>query len=260
MASHAMEASRPGRMARIGHVLLHELRAVLPPTIFFFLGFNLILLTKRLILADHLIQFAGFFIATMSALVVGKVVLVADKMPLLRRFDHQPLAAPILFKTVIYTLLVFVARLLEAFVHYAIEGGVIGHGGFIEHQIGIFSWHQFIAAQMWIFVLFLVYVTGSEINALFGDGELFKIFFTRPTSEFQSTRRTRIRLLARLARLTEAHPIETLRDPASAPHAELVDILRLLARRPRGDARFDAIDEARPSSGAPPDVAWKANP
>ena len=53
MASHAMEAGRPGRVARIGHVLLHELRAVLPPTIFFFLGFNLILFTKRLILADH---------------------------------------------------------------------------------------------------------------------------------------------------------------------------------------------------------------
>jgi len=230
MASHAMEAGRPGRVARIGHVLLHELRAVLPPTIFFFLGFNLILFTKRLILADHLIQFAGFFIATMSALVVGKVVLVADKMPLLRRFDHLPLAAPILFKTVIYTLLVFVARLLEAFVHYVVEGGVVGHGGFIEHQIGLFSWHQFIATQMWIFVLFLVYVTGSEINALFGDGELFKIFFTRRLPAVKATRRARIRLLVRLARLTEAHDIETLRDPHSAPHRELVAILRDLAK------------------------------
>lgn len=229
MASHAMAAGRPGRMARIGHVLLHELRQVLPPTIFFFLGFNLILFTKRLILADHLIQFAGFFIATMSALVVGKVVLVADKIPLLRRFDHLPLAAPILFKTVVYTLLVFVARLLEAFVHYAIEGGVIGHGGFIEHQIGIFSWHQFIATQMWILVLFLVYVTASEINALLGDGELFKIFFTRRLPEVKSTRRARIRLLVRLARLTEAHPIESLRDPHSAPHRELVGILHDLA-------------------------------
>jgi len=230
MASHAIEAGRRGRMARVGHFLLHELREVLPPTIFFFLGFNLILFTKRLILADYLIQFAGFFIATMSALVVGKVVLVADKLPLLRRFDHQPLAAPILIKTVIYSLLVFVARLLEAFVHYAIEGGVIGHGGFIEHQLGIFSWHQFIAAQMWIFVLFLVYVTASEINTLFGDGELFKIFFTRRIPETKSTRRARIRLLVRLARLTEAHSIETLRDPHSAPHRKLVAILHDLAK------------------------------
>ena len=148
MASHAMAAGRPGRVARIGRVLLHELRAVLPPTIFFFLCFNLILFTKRLILADHLIQFAGFFIATMSALVVGKVVLVADKIPFLRRCDHLPLAAPILFKTVIYTLLVFVARLLEAFVHYVAEGGVVGRGGFIEHQIAHAMQHQRAAAQV----------------------------------------------------------------------------------------------------------------
>jgi hypothetical protein len=30
--------------------------------------------------------------------------------------------------------------------------------------------------------------------------------------------------------LTEAHPIETLRDPTTEPHAELVDILRSLSR------------------------------
>src|SRR5262250_1659617 len=143
MATHAIDPGKPGWLSRVAHFLLHEFRQVLPPTIFFFIGFNLILFTKRLILEEYLIQFAGFFIATMSALIVGKVVLVAEKMPLLRRFDHAPLAAPILFKTVVYTLLVFVARLLEAFIHYGIEGGVIGNGAFIEHEIGRFTWHQF---------------------------------------------------------------------------------------------------------------------
>jgi hypothetical protein len=40
-------------------------------------------------------------------------------------------------------------------------------------------------------VLFLVYVTASELNQLLGDGELFKIFFTRRSSELKSTRRAR---------------------------------------------------------------------
>ena len=201
---------------------------MLPPTIFFFLGFNLILFTKRLILEDYLIQFTGFFLATVSALVVGKVVLVAEMMPLLRRFDGEPLAKPILFKTVVYTLLVFIARLLEAFIHYVAGGGAIGRGGFIEEQLGSFSWHRFIATQMWIFVLFLVYVTANEFNQLLGDGELSKIFFTRRSSQLKSTRRQRIRLLVRLSRLTEANPLNTLRDHASAPHAELIGILKNL--------------------------------
>src|SRR3546814_18172076 len=96
---------------------------MLPPTIFFFFGFNLILFSKRLLLADYLIEFSGFMLATTSALIVGKTVLVANMMPVLRRFDHAPLIQPILFKTVIYTLLVFAVRLLEAFIHYLIQIG-----------------------------------------------------------------------------------------------------------------------------------------
>ena len=139
MATHAIDTEKRGWLARAGHFLLHEFRQMLPPTLFFFIGFNLILFTKRLILEDYLIQFTGFFLATVSALVIGKVVLVADMMPLLRRFDGEPLAKPILFKTVVYTLLVFVARLLEAFVHYVAGGGAVGGGGFIEEQLGSFS-------------------------------------------------------------------------------------------------------------------------
>jgi len=235
MATHAMDAEKRGRWARIGHTLLHELREVLPPTIFFFVGFNLILLTTRLILADYLIQLTGFLIATMSALIVGKVVLVADMMPFLRRFDDAPLAKPILFKSVVYTFLVFVARLIEAFLHYVFGGGTVGHGGFIEEQLGRFSWHHFAAIQIWILALFLVYVTGSEVNKRLGEGRLFKAFFTRRPSELRSARQARSRLLVRLTRLTEAHSVEALRDPTTAPHAELFDILVSMARKGKGE-------------------------
>jgi hypothetical protein len=210
--------------------LRHEFFEILPPTLFFFTGFNLILFTKRLILEDYLIQYAGFFVATTSALIVGKSVLVANTMPFLRRFDNSPLLYPILFKTCVYTLFVFLARLLEALAHYLLRGGVLGGGQFIEHMIGTFSWAHFTAVQLWIFVLFLAYVTADELNQLFGDGELFRIFFTRRSSALKSTRRARIRLLTRLGRLTEAHPIEVLADTRSAPHADLVGILRDLAR------------------------------
>ena len=229
MTTYSIEAPPPGIPTKIGRVLLRELREVLPPTIFFFFGFNLILFTKRLILADYLIQFTGFAIATVSALIVGKAVLVADTMPFLRRFDYAPLIQPILFKTAVYSVFVFIARLLEAFIHYVLEGGVVGHGGFIEEQLGSFSWDRFISAQLWIVVLFLVYVTGSELNQLFGDGELFKIFFVRRSSQLKATRRTRIRLLVRLARLTDANTVETLAEPKTPAHAELREILSALA-------------------------------
>lgn len=233
MADHAAGAVGRGRWARVGAFLLHEFREMLPPTIFFFVGFNLILFTKRLLLADYLIQFSGFILATTSALIVGKTVLVADMIPFLRRFDHAPLIQPILFKAVVYTFLVFVARLLEAFVHYVIQDGGVGGGGFLHELLGTFRWDHFIAVQMWIFVLFLVYVTASEVNDLLGDGELFKILFTRRSSELKSTRRARIRLLVQLSRLMDAHSLDVLSDPKTPPHAELVAILRNLAHASR---------------------------
>lgn len=217
------------RWARTRATLHHEFAKLVPPTLFFFVGFNLILLTKRLLLAEYLIEFSGFAIATVSALIVGKTVLIADFLPFLRRFDQAPLIKPILYKTTIYWLLVAVVRLLEALLHYLLDDGSLGGGAFLREMLGKFSWSQFIATQMWIFVLFLLYVTASELNKLFGEGQLHRILFTRRPSELQLTRRARIRLLIRLERLTDAHTPEALRDPASAPHAELMAILRALS-------------------------------
>ena len=57
-----------GLARRVGAFLLREFLEILPPTIFFIIGFNLIVLTTNLILADYGGQFASFMIATASAL------------------------------------------------------------------------------------------------------------------------------------------------------------------------------------------------
>lgn len=189
MTTNAFKETNGGRWSKLVSFMLHELREVIPPTLFFFIAFNLILLTKRLILEDYRIEYTGFMIATVSALIVGKVVLVVDPMPFLRRFDHLPLAYPILFKAAVYTLFFFVVRLIEPFVHYLINGGAIGHGGFIEEMLGTFSWARFISVQMWVFVLFLVFIAANELNRLFGDGELYRMFFIFRPVELQAVPR-----------------------------------------------------------------------
>jgi len=49
-------------------------------------------------------------VATMAALVVGKAVLVANAMPFLRRFDTAPMLQPVLFKTIVYWVVVILVR------------------------------------------------------------------------------------------------------------------------------------------------------
>jgi hypothetical protein len=71
-----------------------QIKHVLPPTIFFFVGLNLILWTKQLTLKEHGINFSGFVTATFAALLIGKAVLVTDNLPFMRRFDGAPLIQP----------------------------------------------------------------------------------------------------------------------------------------------------------------------
>jgi hypothetical protein len=123
---------------------------------------------------------------------------------------------------------VFIARLLEALVEFLMHGHSLGE--FLPHLASTFSWHRFAAIQIWILVLFLIYVTASELNELFGDGELRRILFTHRRSELQLNRRQRIRELVRLSRLTDAHPVDEFRDPDSSAHGQLIEIVRRLAK------------------------------
>src|SRR5207247_8187101 len=109
-------------------------------------------------------------------------------------------------------------------------GGVIAD--FPTHLVEHFSWQRFLSIQVWLMVLFLVYVTTHELNMLIGDGELYRLFFRWRSSEAKLTRRQRIRLLTRLNRLTEANATEAFSDPSSAAHAQLVEIVRRLAAPP----------------------------
>jgi hypothetical protein len=220
-----------GFLRRAGAFFMHELREILPPTIFFFIGFNLVVLTTNLLLADYGAAFSSFMLATAAALIVGKAVLVANAMRSIRRYDRAPLIRPILFKTVFYWAIVFVARLIEHFIRF----WLIEHhplGSFLPHMIATFSWHRFAAIQIWIFVLFLIYVTANEFNHLFGEGELGHILFTSRPSELPLNRRQRIFELVRLSELADAHSEEEFRDPTSVAHTELVQILRRLVARP----------------------------
>jgi hypothetical protein len=229
----AAEATRApaGFAHRAGAFLLREFLEILPPTIFFFIGFNLIVLTTNLLVADYGASVGNFMLATAGALVVAKAVLVANAMRTIRRYDRAPLIRPILFKTVFYWAAVFIARLLERWIEYWL-GKHPQFGAFVPHLIAQFEWHRFIAIQLWIFVLFLIYVTASEFNHLFGDGELRRILFTYRPSELQLNRRQRIRQLVRLGRLADAHSVDEFRDPTSSAHTQLVDIVHRLAREP----------------------------
>ena len=219
-------------LRRLGARFLRELRGALPPTVFFFVGFNFIILTTNLLVADYAVAVSNFMLATVAALVVGKAVITANAMPFFRLFDRAPLIQPILFKTTIYWIATVIARLMEQFVHFS----VIQRnrpGDFAAYLISGFSWERFSAISLWILVLFLIYVTASEFSQLLGKAEMRRLLFAYRPSELQLSKRQRARELMRLNRLADEHEIGEFRDLGSAAHHQLVEIVERLARTPK---------------------------
>ena len=228
-AATAQSPASDSRVRRIAARLLHEVREAAVPTLFFFIGFNVIVLTTNLLVAQYLVAVSNFMLATMAALVVGKAVLLANHMSLIRRYDRAPLIRPILFKTSVYWLAVFVARLLERFIDFClVEGNPLGD--FPQFLVDNFSWRRFLAISIWILVLFFIYVTATEFSYLFGRTEMRRLLFTSRPTELQLNRRQRVRELLRLSRLTDEHSFDELSNASGAPHREMMDVLRRLAR------------------------------
>ena len=129
-----------------------------------------------MILEENKIQGSVHMVATVLALVIGKVVLVVNKLSLLQRFNEKPLLIPILFKSTFFTAIVTMVRLLEHWVPALMKTGAPGSATqfVIEHIV----WRYFAVGEIWIFVCFLVYTTAVEVLSLFGFNarQLMKAF------------------------------------------------------------------------------------
>lgn len=167
-------ASWPGKAYRLW---LHEVKLLLPPTIYFFCAFNLIVFTTNLLTRSYFLGLTNFLTATALALLVGKAVLVADKFRAIHRFPNAPLIKPILYKTVFYVVVVMLFRLIEQLLHFAFAAE--GFTAALREAEAAFTWHRFAAIQIWLFVCFLIYVTAAQVSAALGPGKLKQLMFHR---------------------------------------------------------------------------------
>lgn len=154
-----------------------EFREVIPPTIFFFITFNLIALTSALNLKQYGISISSFAAATFGALVAGKVVLITDKLPFVNLYPDKPLIYNVVWKTVIYSIAALLIRYLERLTHFLFE-----YGSLSEANSRLFEeivWPRFWAVQIWLFVLLFIYCEFRELIRVIGRDEVIEIFFLK---------------------------------------------------------------------------------
>jgi len=167
---------------KLGRWIALEFLEVLPPAIFFLLGFHMLALTRSLMLREYRVHAASAAGATVGALLVAKVVLIADSLPVINRFPEKPLAYNVAWKTTIYLLAALVVHYLE---HLVPLWWRLGDLGMANHRLlEEIVWPHFWVVQLWLVVLLFMYCGMRELIRAIGPHEVRRMFFgpARPSS------------------------------------------------------------------------------
>ncbi len=154
--------------------LKHETLEVAFPAIFFFVAFNVIVFTKKLMLEQYGISFSGFVNATVGALIVAKVILIADEIPFINKYPDKPLIYNVVWKTIVYVVVALIVRFLEYLLPLWWRYKALGLAA--EHLWQEIIWRHFWVIQIWLICLFFVYVSFRELARTLGEEKFFQIF------------------------------------------------------------------------------------
>jgi len=165
-------------MRKLIEKLKHEIKVLIPVTLFFFVSFQLLALTQALMLKQYGIHVAIFVEALIGALIVSKVVVITDHLTFVNRFPEKPLIYNVLWKTFIYVAASVVVRYAEHLIEFLSKTGDLAEANheLIHHVV----WPHFWVVQLWLFVLLLVYCSLRELIRVMGREEVIRIFFHAP--------------------------------------------------------------------------------
>ena len=162
-------------MSKLSTKLKEEFIALLPPTIFFFVMLHLVALIRVLMLKGTGIAANTPWQVTLSALILGKAVLVADLLPFINRYPDKPLIYNIAWKTMIYVLVAMLVHYLEHLVDFWKEAGSLVAGN--HKLLAEIVWPHFWAIQILLVVLILMYCTMHEFVRILGRDKVLEMLF-----------------------------------------------------------------------------------
>ena len=162
-------------MSKLADKLKEEFLALLPPTIFFFVALHIVAIIHSLMLKGERIPPLTSVSVAVAALVLGKVVLLADMLPAINRFPDRPLIYNVAWKTVIYMLVSLLIHYLEHLIEFARKAGGLVAGN--SKLLAEIVWPHFWAIQVLLLVLIVIYCTMHELVRVIGRDKIMRIFF-----------------------------------------------------------------------------------
>jgi hypothetical protein len=148
---------------------------VVPAILYFFFAMNLFRLTFGWMMKSEGLKYMSFTRVVITSLIIGKIMIIADAMPFLNRFSTKPLIYNTIWKTAIYSffgsLFIFLEKLVPLLFKYS-DPNIAW-----QHMMAETHWPRFWSSQIWLMVLFLIFVVFRELHIALGKGRMRQIFF-----------------------------------------------------------------------------------
>jgi hypothetical protein len=158
--------------------VLHELKSYWLLVFYMAIFFGVFTTYRRLLLAHYGISYADYGISVIRALVLGKVVLVAEALRLGRSFEEKPLIVPTLYKTFLFTVCMALFDIAEGLVRGFIGG--LGPTGTVHEVTSRFN-YEWLSRALVIFFAFIPFFAVRELRRVLGEGAR-GIFFRRSSA------------------------------------------------------------------------------
>src|SRR5262245_25094936 len=162
-------------MSKLATKLTEEFKALLPPTIFFFVALHIVALIRSLMVKGTGLPVSSSLSVTLAALILGKSVLIADMLPFINRYPDKQLAYNVAWKTAIYVVVAMLIHYLERLVDFWRQAGSLVAGN--QKLFAKIVWPHFWAIQILLVVLILIYCTMHKLVCVIGRDKVLEMFF-----------------------------------------------------------------------------------
>jgi hypothetical protein len=160
-------------MRRLLHIIWREIVYIMPAIIFFAITFNLIMFTETLMLQHNMPSNLSYGLATLAALLVGKFIIIVNTFPYINAFPNKPMIYNIVWKLLIYGILLILFRIAEKALDLF----------FKYHNITVIcdkidmivATPMFWAIQIWLIMSFTVYIVASEFTRVIGRDKMMTL-------------------------------------------------------------------------------------
>jgi len=154
-----------------------EIKEVFAISSTFFILFILFAFLKKAMLGQYNIEYYALGTALIGSLILGKVVLIFDKLPVTKKMDFLPNIYRVFFRSLIYLFGYVIFTLLEHWVEGLIEGDNFGQAW--AHSFHHLGKLDFLTSLVVVFIAFLFFNTFWVIRTKYGPKKLYHLFFSK---------------------------------------------------------------------------------